>query len=95
MHIDKACGAEHPDEDERMSGSTATMLLARRDRVVVANVGDSRAVLCRGGKPIALSAEHRCFSQVHIASLPVLRPQAEGVSPGSARGLSTTLLQAR
>ena len=53
-------GIGHPEEEERQSGSTATMLLARRDRIVVANVGDSRAVLCRDGKPIPLSAEHRC-----------------------------------
>ena len=36
------------------------MLLARKDRLVVANVGDSRAVLCRGGQAVALTTEHRC-----------------------------------
>ncbi len=35
------------DEEERLSGATATVVLARRDKIVVANVGDSRAVLSR------------------------------------------------
>lgn len=34
-------------EEERNAGATATIALARRDKVVVANVGDSRAVLSR------------------------------------------------
>ena len=48
---------------ERQAGSTATMLLARKDRLVVANVGDSRAVLCRDGAPVALTTEHRWVFQ--------------------------------
>lgn len=45
--------------EEQTSGSTATIVLARSDKVVVANVGDSRAVLCRAGKAQDLSTEHR------------------------------------
>jgi serine/threonine protein phosphatase PrpC len=50
---------ELEDEDERLSGSTATVALVRRDKIIVANVGDSRAVLCRNGRPVDLSTEHR------------------------------------
>lgn len=45
--------------EEQTSGSTATIVLARNDKVVVANVGDSRAVLCRSGQCQDLSTEHR------------------------------------
>ena len=38
------------DESARGSGSTATVGMIRRDHLIVANVGDSRAVLCRKGK---------------------------------------------
>lgn len=48
---------------EALSGSTATVLLTRKDRLVVANVGDSRAVLCRGGRAVDLSTEHRVYGK--------------------------------
>ena len=34
-------------EDEKNAGATATIALVRRDKLVIANVGDSRAVLSR------------------------------------------------
>ncbi|XWS61622.1 hypothetical protein CRYUN_Cryun07bG0142200 [Craigia yunnanensis] len=40
-------------------GSTAVVVLIGREEVVVANCGDSRAVLCRGGTAVALSRDHR------------------------------------
>lgn len=54
--------ANAPDE-EATSGCTATTLLVRKDLVVVANVGDSRAVLCRGGRAVDLSTEHRVWGK--------------------------------
>jgi serine/threonine protein phosphatase PrpC len=53
-------GAEQPDEDSKTAGSTATVALLRRDKIIVANVGDSRAVLSRGGQAVDMSTEHRC-----------------------------------
>lgn len=54
--------ANCPDE-EGTSGCTATTCLVRKDLLVVANVGDSRAVLCRKGTAIDLSTEHRVWGK--------------------------------
>lgn len=40
-------------------GCTAVSVLVTPTQFVVANAGDSRAVLCRGGKAIALSEDHK------------------------------------
>uniref|UniRef100_A0ACD5XRI1 Uncharacterized protein n=1 Tax=Avena sativa TaxID=4498 RepID=A0ACD5XRI1_AVESA len=40
-------------------GSTAVVAIVDDQRVVVANCGDSRAVLCRDGKPVPLSSDHK------------------------------------
>lgn len=40
-------------------GCTAVTAVLLGQRLVVANVGDSRAVLCRGGQAIALSEDHK------------------------------------
>lgn len=53
--------------DERMekegqdSGSTAVVALVGRENIVIANCGDSKAILSRGCNvdPIVLTAEHR------------------------------------
>lgn len=36
------------------------MALVRPDKIIVANVGDSRAVLCRNARAVDLTTEHRC-----------------------------------
>lgn len=41
------------------SGSTACVVLVTASHIVCANCGDSRAVLCRGGKTIELSHDHK------------------------------------
>ncbi|CAM6019925.1 unnamed protein product [Sphagnum balticum] len=43
----------------RDAGSTASTAVLVGDRLLVANVGDSRAVICRGGKAVALSTDHK------------------------------------
>ncbi|KAK8544619.1 hypothetical protein V6N13_045702 [Hibiscus sabdariffa] len=40
-------------------GSTAVVALVCSSHIVVANCGDSRAVLCRGKDPMALSVDHK------------------------------------
>ncbi|XP_022967975.1 probable protein phosphatase 2C 75 isoform X2 [Cucurbita maxima] len=59
-----ACGsvggqcACHPME-VALGGSTAVVAVLTPDHIVVANCGDSRAVLCRGGRAIPLSNDHK------------------------------------
>ncbi|WOK94380.1 putative protein phosphatase 2C 59 [Canna indica] len=43
----------------RDAGSTASTAILVGDRLLVANVGDSRAVICRGGKAMAVSRDHK------------------------------------
>ncbi|XAR71468.1 Phosphoprotein phosphatase, partial [Bertholletia excelsa] len=41
------------------AGSTASTAILVGDRLLVANVGDSRAVICRGGNAMAVSRDHK------------------------------------
>lgn len=41
------------------AGTTAVVLLMTKDKYYVANIGDSRAVLNRGGTAVALSNDHK------------------------------------
>ncbi|KAH8963474.1 hypothetical protein BDL97_04G013000 [Sphagnum fallax] len=41
------------------SGSTACTAVLLRERLIIANVGDSRAVICKGGNAVALSSDHK------------------------------------
>ncbi|KAJ7531731.1 hypothetical protein O6H91_14G056400 [Diphasiastrum complanatum] len=43
----------------RDAGSTASTAVLVGDRLLVANLGDSRTILCRGGEAIALSVDHK------------------------------------
>ncbi|KAF2323367.1 hypothetical protein GH714_034865 [Hevea brasiliensis] len=47
------------NNQNRESGSTASTAILIGDRLLVANVGDSRAVTCRGGNAIAVSRDHK------------------------------------
>ncbi|XP_050265543.1 probable protein phosphatase 2C 75 [Quercus robur] len=60
------CGKKGPycrycckPQEYAMVGSTAAVAILTPNRIVVANCGDSRAVLCRAGKPIPLSVDHK------------------------------------
>ncbi|EEF51485.1 probable protein phosphatase 2C 75 [Ricinus communis] len=51
------CGC-HPME-VALGGSTAVVAILTPEHIIVANCGDSRAVLCRGGRAIPLSVDHK------------------------------------
>ncbi|KAE8693083.1 putative protein phosphatase 2C 24 [Hibiscus syriacus] len=51
------CELQSPESDA--VGSTAVVAIVTFDKIVVANCGDSRAVLCRKGKPVPLSSDHK------------------------------------
>lgn len=58
----------------KMMGSTAMVVLVGKEELVVANCGDSRAVLCRGGAAVPMSTDHKvtcnCFIRPHIEMSP-------------------------
>ena len=41
------------------SGTTANVSLVYKNSIITANAGDCRSVLCRGGKAIDLSVDHK------------------------------------
>lgn len=51
------CELQTPECDA--VGSTAVVSILTEDKIVVANCGDSRAVLCRNGKAVPLSSDHK------------------------------------
>ncbi|CAL9207228.1 unnamed protein product [Musa hybrid cultivar] len=53
------CGCERSGIESEIVGSTAVVALVGVNRVVVANCGDSRAVLSRGGQAVPLSSDHK------------------------------------
>lgn len=65
-------------------GSTAVVAFIRGDQLFVANAGDSRAVLCRDGKAIALSKDHKAGDAAELKRVldlggAVLRDRVQGV----------------
>lgn len=51
------CELQTPECDA--VGSTAVVAVVTPYKIVVANCGDSRAVLCRNGKAVPLSTDHK------------------------------------
>merc|ERR1712048_1450762 len=45
-------------------GCTAICVLVRKEDIIAANAGDSRAVLCRSGQAVELSYDHKPASQI-------------------------------
>ncbi|GMH45465.1 hypothetical protein BSKO_13422 [Bryopsis sp. KO-2023] len=71
------------------SGSTATVALVKRDRLVCANVGDSRLVLCRQGRALDITTEHRLYGKCPTAKAERERVRSVGgwVEDGRVCGL--------
>uniref|UniRef100_A0A0D9YCL6 protein-serine/threonine phosphatase n=4 Tax=Oryza TaxID=4527 RepID=A0A0D9YCL6_9ORYZ len=61
-------GAEEADTGEQTVGSTAVVAVVGPRRIVVANCGDSRAVLSRGGVAVPLSSDHKCLASFYNAN---------------------------
>ncbi|XP_068469354.1 probable protein phosphatase 2C 8 isoform X2 [Phaseolus vulgaris] len=65
MKMDKEIGVGgdgHKSRDDgggNTMGSTAAVVVVGEEEIVVANCGDSRAVLCRGGLAVPLSLDHK------------------------------------
>ncbi|KAF2291722.1 hypothetical protein GH714_035337 [Hevea brasiliensis] len=57
--VGASCRCEMQTPECNAVGSTAVVAVVTPDKIIVANCGDSRAVLCRNGKPIPLSTDHK------------------------------------
>ncbi|XVE97718.1 hypothetical protein REPUB_Repub03eG0042800 [Reevesia pubescens] len=62
-------------------GSTAVVALICSSHIIVANCGDSRAVLCRGKEPMALSVDHKVRERIAPLYLLVFLHQLVGTYP--------------
>ena len=98
--VTRVC-AEGIEGEESNSGATATVALVRRDKIVVANVGDSRAVVCRRCMPqlsetrvlfivptcgLLMRVLHGCFKQPSWLLSSPRAHCAQGLCPGSTIG---------
>lgn len=54
-----SCRCERRSPQCDAVGSTAVVAVVATDKIVVGNCGDSRAVLCRNGKPVPLTSDHK------------------------------------
>ena len=72
---------------EKDSGCTATSVLVDQYRIVVANVGDSRAVLSRTSGHVDLSVEHRVFGGGDVVVREAKRIEASGGLGGRRAGV--------
>jgi len=65
-------------------GCTAICVLVRKDDVLCGNAGDSRAVMCRAGKQVELSFDHKPASDIEKTRIEAAGGYLED-TPGGAR----------
>ncbi|GAB4822197.1 hypothetical protein N2152v2_009243 [Parachlorella kessleri] len=69
---------EQAAAEDANSGSCATAAVLAGKTLVVANVGDSRAVLCRGGQAEVLTTQHRVHGQEDVVKSETQRVEQVG-----------------
>ncbi|CAM8908989.1 unnamed protein product [Rhodiola kirilowii] len=57
--MDDQINSAETQESMKTIGSTAVVAVVGEEQLIVANCGDSRAVICRGGVAVALSTDHK------------------------------------
>lgn len=57
--LNETRGVGQSEQVSSHTGCTANVVLMTPDKYIVANAGDSRSVLCRSGKAIELSKDHK------------------------------------
>lgn len=67
-----------PRDVVRQTGATATTALIANNQIIVANVGDSEAVLCRNGVALPISVPHRLTGQSPAVATEVSRVKEAG-----------------
>lgn len=75
---DKQLISAFTSEEIGHTGATCTVLLATLQKLIIANVGDSEAVLCRHGSPLSLTTPHRLTGRSSAAKEEIERVKAAG-----------------
>jgi len=71
--------------DVDLVGCTACVCCVTEDQFIVANAGDSRAVLCRGGRAVALSQDHKPNDPREKQRIEAAGGYVEHTAPGQHR----------
>ncbi|KAK2644943.1 hypothetical protein Ddye_020138 [Dipteronia dyeriana] len=77
LKVDEEVGGKTSQEPiaPETVGSTAVVAVVCSSHIIVSNCGDSRAVLCRGKDPMALSVDHKVRSSIVVLHLIVVHNQ--------------------
>ena len=60
----KESESDESEEEEISAGATSCVVLLTETKIICANAGDSRAVLCKGTEAVALSEDHKPANKV-------------------------------
>eukprot|EP01063_Lacrimia_lanifica_P035230 TRINITY_DN6664_c0_g1_i1.p1 TRINITY_DN6664_c0_g1~~TRINITY_DN6664_c0_g1_i1.p1 ORF type:complete len:640 (+),score=139.56 TRINITY_DN6664_c0_g1_i1:188-1921(+) len=66
LDTDTSCCAQLPQDHSATTGTTVNCILMHGDSIIIANSGDSRAVLCRSGRADRLSHDHKPDSPTEL-----------------------------